>query len=121
MGLDFRLLAHHTRLPLTSTAEAAMGAPPNPSGRDLETTVSLLNLIRQGDESASDRLLKRHLPVLTRWARGRLPRSARDLADTNDLVQDTLVRAMKHLDTFEVRHEGAFLAYLRRILINLIH
>jgi DNA-directed RNA polymerase specialized sigma24 family protein len=46
--------------------------------------------------------------------------SARDLRDTDDLVQDTLLRAFKRLETFENRGEGAFLAYLRQSLLNAI-
>ena len=83
-----------------------------------ESTAVLLQKIREGDESARERLLQRYLPVLRRWAHGRLPARARGFADTDDLVQITLVRVLKQLERFEPRHEGAFLAYLRRILIN---
>lgn len=83
-----------------------------------ESTAVLLQRIREGDDSARDRLLERYLPVLRRWAHGRLPAKARGFADTDDLVQITLVRVLKQLERFEPRHEGAFLAYLRRILIN---
>lgn len=86
---------------------------PNP-----ESTAVLLQRIREGDSAARDRLLERYLPVLRRWAHGRLPAKARGFADTDDLVQITLVRVLKQLERFEPRHEGAFLAYLRRILIN---
>ncbi len=87
--------------------------PPNP-----ESTAMLLQRIRAGDEAARERLLARYLPVLRRWAHGRLPARARGFADTDDLVQITLVRVLRQLERFEPRHEGAFLAYLRRILIN---
>jgi RNA polymerase sigma-70 factor (ECF subfamily) len=60
------------------------------------------------------------LPILNRLAHGRLPRSARSLVDTNDIVLITLERALDHVATFESRHEGAFLAYLRRALLNRI-
>jgi RNA polymerase sigma-70 factor (ECF subfamily) len=40
------------------------------------------------------------------------------MVDTDDLVQNTLQRALNHLDGFELRHEGAFLAYLRRAVIH---
>jgi RNA polymerase sigma factor (sigma-70 family) len=89
-----------------------------PTGPDLETTVSLLTLVRQGDASARERLFRRYLPIITRWARGRLPAYARGLAETDDLVQMTLVGAMARLNDFEVRREGSFLAYLRRALLN---
>src|SRR5262245_2234341 len=46
--------------------------------------------------------------------------SARDLAETDDLVQVTLVRSLSHLHEFDDRGEGAFFAYLRRALLNAI-
>jgi RNA polymerase sigma-70 factor (ECF subfamily) len=55
-----------------------------------------------------------------RWARGRLPVWARDLSDTDDLVQVTLMKALDKVSGFEPRREGAFLAFLRTILKNQI-
>ena len=86
----------------------------------LESTASLLQKIRSGNDAARNSLLARYLPALQRWARGRLPGHVRDLNDTDDLVQVTLIRALDHLQEFEPRREGAFLAYLRRILVNQI-
>lgn len=85
-----------------------------------ESTASLLIRVRAGDVSARERLTARHLVLLSRWAHGRVPHAARDLVDTDDLVQSTLIRALNNLDTFEARGEGAFLAYLRQILLNQI-
>ena len=94
--------------------------PPSPPAApgDLETTVALLARYRAGDERARDRLMARYLPLLRRWAHGRLPSSARQLSDTDDLVQISLVRALSRMGTFEPAHEGAFLVYLRRIFLN---
>ena len=86
----------------------------------LEATAALLAQSRDGDEDARDQLFRRFLPILHRWAHGRLPRYARDFAETADLVQVTLLRALNNLDTFESRGEGAFLAYLRHILLNTV-
>ena len=86
----------------------------------MESTATLLALIRDGDERAKDRLFRRYLPILERWASGRLPAGARDLVDTNDIVQVSLVRALNKVGEFVPRHEGAFLVYLRRILLNQI-
>ena len=87
---------------------------------ELESTAVLLERLRGGDSAARERLVARYLPVLRRWAHGRLPPHARGLADTDDLVQVTLMRALDHLDGFEPRREGAFLAYLRRALLNVL-
>ena len=86
----------------------------------LETTAILLEKVRGGDDSARERLVARCLPILKRWAHGRLPTFARDLAETDDLVQVTLLRALDHVSEFEPRREGAFMAYLRQILLNQI-
>src|SRR5688572_25837589 len=46
---------------------------------DPESTFQLIERVRQGDTSALERLFDRHLEPLQRFARGRLPRWARDL------------------------------------------
>ncbi|NOT35136.1 MAG: sigma-70 family RNA polymerase sigma factor [Candidatus Eisenbacteria bacterium] len=86
----------------------------------LESTAVLLERTRGGDREAHERLFARFIPILTRWAHQRLPRGARDLSDTPDIVQVTLMRAFARLDAFEPRGEGAFLGYLRQILMNAV-
>lgn len=83
-----------------------------------ESTAALLAQIRRGDVSARERLFARYLPLLRRWAHGRLPGHARDLNDTQDLVQSTLLACLAKLDRFEDDREGALLAYLRTALLN---
>lgn len=84
------------------------------------TSLTLLARARAGDHAALSDLLARYLPRLERWARGRLPAWARDLSDTQDLVQETLIRAFKGMDRFEPRGEGALGAYLRQAVLNRI-
>jgi RNA polymerase sigma-70 factor (ECF subfamily) len=83
-----------------------------------EPTIELLERVRQGDNQALGTLLERHLPRLRRWASGRLPRNARDGFDTEDLVQETVIRTLRTIQGFEYRHEGALQAYLRQALAN---
>src|SRR5262245_24884496 len=85
-----------------------------------EATAILIAKARAGDTPAGQRLFARLLPVLRRWARHRFPARLRDARDTEDLVQDVLLRAFRRIDSFENRGEGAFLAYLRQILLNAI-
>lgn len=96
----------------------APGSPPSTGVAD-ETT-DLLTRARSGDRAALDELFARHLPGLRRWASGRLPRWSRDIGDTVDLVQDTMLETFKRIETFEPRGAGAFGAYLRQALINRI-
>jgi RNA polymerase sigma-70 factor (ECF subfamily) len=92
--------------------------PGSPPGESVESTAELLGRVRGGDTAARERLVAQYLPVLKRWAHGRLPASARGMVETDDLVHVTLIRALDHVTEFEPRREGAFLAYLRRILLN---
>lgn len=91
---------------------------PESSRPALDSTVTLLDRYRGGDTGARDQLVARYLPVLRRWARGRLPSAARDMQDTEDLVQNTFLSSLAQLGHFRPEHEGAFLAYLRRALMN---
>lgn len=47
-----------------------------------------------------------------------MPRWARTFVDTTDLVQETLIRTFRRLDTFEARREKALQAYLRTAVMN---
>lgn len=85
-----------------------------------ETTIELLELARDGDALALDRLLERCVPALRRWAHGRLPQTARGMNDTADIVQDTIIAAMRRFEVFECRHQGALQAYLRQAVMNRI-
>jgi RNA polymerase sigma-70 factor (ECF subfamily) len=58
------------------------------------------------------------VPILKRWASGRLPRWARDISDTSDLIQETIINTIKQLNRFECRGDGALQAYLRQAVIN---
>ena len=95
-----------------------MGAQHSGDTVTAESTVALIRRIRAGDADARERLLRRFLPLLQRWAHGRLPRHVRDMQETDDLVQVTLVKALGQLDHFESSGPGAFLAYLRQALLN---
>ena len=85
-----------------------------------ESTATLLERSRAGDPDAVECLLARHLAPLQRWARGRLPGWARSMADTDDLVQDTMLETFKRLGTFEPRQAGALQSYLRQAILNRI-
>ena len=85
---------------------------------DAESTFDLLDRANAGDRAALDLLFARYLKPLQRWASGRLPAWARAAADTNDIVQDTLLNAFRKIGSFEPTREGAFQAYLRQAVMN---
>ena len=90
----------------------------SPGPDRLDSTFALLERARGGDADALDRLFARHLQPLQRWISGRLPRWARDMADTDDLVQDNLLQTFKRIEGFEPRRVGALQAYLRQAVLN---
>lgn len=83
-----------------------------------DATQTLVRRAASGDAEAADRLFERYAPALHRWARGRLPRWARDIADTEDLVQDAMLQTFRNLKGFDYRGDGALHAYLRHAVMN---
>lgn len=100
---------------MVNHADSSSAPRPAVSG---ESTISLLERMKAGDATAVDALFARYVAPLTRWAQGRLPRYARSAADTQDLVQETLLQTFKRIGTFESQHEGALQAYLRQAVMN---
>jgi RNA polymerase sigma-70 factor (ECF subfamily) len=94
--------------------------PPDTDKDRLTSTVELIHKIRTGDREAFEQLASRFLGPLKRWATGRLPRRARSMIDTDDLVQDSLLRTVEKLDVLEPRRAGGFQSYLRQAVINRI-
>ena len=82
----------------TSPESIQMGFPPSlgdvQDGQqtlDPESSISLVLRARRGDEAALNELFERYSKRLRVWAHGRLPPWARGPADTQDVVQDTLL------------------------------
>lgn len=84
----------------------------------MRSSRALLRRARAGDSQALSKLFGGVLPVLRRWAHGRVPRWARNAVDTDDLVQETVLRTMRRLQSFEPEGDDALLHYLRRSLLN---
>ena len=110
MGVTFPVSSQETPQPTNLT----------PLQTEAEATLQLLQRARGGDRDAVDTLIARYLPRLRRWARGRLPIWARDVADTDDIVQEAVLRTFARIDEFEPQREGALQAYLRQAILNRI-
>jgi RNA polymerase sigma-70 factor (ECF subfamily) len=85
-----------------------------------DATLDLVQRARSGDQAALATLFARYETRLRRWAHGRLPGGARGANDTQDLVQETMVRVFQRLGDFEPRHAGAFRDYVWTTLWNRI-
>ncbi len=87
---------------------------------DPESSFELIQRAQTGDAAALEDLLARYRPRLQRWASGRLPAYARDMTDTDDLVQEAMIGTFRNLQAFEHRAEWALQAYLRTAVNNRI-
>jgi RNA polymerase sigma-70 factor (ECF subfamily) len=94
------------------------GQPDSRPPDELSSTIDLLERYKRGDDEAIARLVERSIPPLRRWSRGRLPQFARTWAETQDLVQNAVLKALPRLKTFEATHPGALQAYLRHAVDN---
>jgi RNA polymerase sigma factor (sigma-70 family) len=93
---------------------------PRVASPDPETSAQLLERLQSGDQDALEHLIGRYLIPLRRWAHGRLPLWARAMSDTQDVVQDAIIRVLGHLTTFQPERPGALHAYLRKAVLNRI-
>ena len=90
-----------------------------PGTRESERyTFGLLERLRSGDHAAASELLTAQGERLRRAIRARLPRDSRFLVDEEEILQETLCRALQNLSRFEWRGKGAFLAWLVGIAVN---
>ena len=74
-----------------------------------EATFELVQKVRAGDAVAADVLFTRYEARLRRWAHGRLPAQSRGALETQDLVQETLIKVFQRLPAFHrLRSQLAF-------------
>jgi RNA polymerase sigma-70 factor (ECF subfamily) len=83
-----------------------------------ENSIVLLHRYQAGDASARDALYRRYWTRLRRWAGGRLPLRARGVLDTDDVVQNAMMKTLGHLSSFEPHHSGALHRYFRQAVLN---
>jgi RNA polymerase sigma-70 factor, ECF subfamily len=76
----------------------------------------LVALARQGDASARDQLLTKYRSYLRLLAWQRLPKFVSKRTDGSDVVQQTLVDAVRGLPDFRGDTEGEFTAWMLRLL-----
>ena len=95
----------------------------SPGSKDVGTdthdsTLLILERVRRGDRDAAVILLERALPAVRQWARGRLPPMARGEANTEDVVQDAVLRTLPRISRFRHDTVGSLQAFLRTVVIN---
>jgi RNA polymerase sigma-70 factor, ECF subfamily len=87
---------------------------------DLETTVRLVEEAQGGNRKSEERLFALYAPRIRRIAALRIGCSLRDFSRFDDIVQETLLKAFRNLDRFEIRSPGSFRNWISRIVENAI-
>lgn len=90
----------------------------DPNVTNLQDTADLVLQVQSGDSQAYNTLLKRYYPHLLHLLHQKLTPAVRSTMDTQDLVQEVLIRTFPNLERFQYQGIGSFWAYLRKIAIN---
>lgn len=77
---------------------------------------ALIQAARSGDLHSLDRLLHIYHSITLRVVELRLGRRIRDVAASEDVVQEALIEVFLRLDHFEMRSEGDFRNWLARLV-----
>lgn len=86
--------------------------------RNLRNTLTLVTRAKSGDNEALNLLLGHYLDRILRMVRMRIGSKMRARLDSMDVVQEVMSRAIKGFENFEVKHEAAFLHWIRKLVQN---
>ncbi len=81
-------------------------------------TTMLLRDAHGGSDSALDELFERYLPRIRRIVAARLGRPLAELVDDDDIVQETLLDALRQIRSAEAATIGRFQSWLARCVEN---
>jgi len=82
---------------------------------DFEQTIALVGRAQGGDGAALDELFARYYERVRRIVGLRLGAALRGRVDSNDVLQEVFLEALKGFDRFEMRNRGAFINWLARM------
>src|SRR5690606_4197390 len=84
------------------------------SDEDFRDTTFLVYAAKAGDRLALDDLFRRYLPIVRQIVAVRMGMRLRQLTESDDLVQDALLRVFHGIERFDQRSEGGFRHWLAR-------
>ena len=83
-----------------------------------QKTQELVALAQEGDQSALNRLYRVYAERVRWMVRFRMSKELRSKLESMDIVQDTLIHALRGLDDFTYKNEGDFVRWLSKIAEN---
>ena len=89
--------------------------PMTDSDPDLTKTYILVRRAKEGQKEALGRLFDRYYERVRKIVHLRLGDKLRGLMDSDDILQDTFINAIKSFDRFEMRNEASVINWLSRI------
>ena len=84
------------------------------------SSFGLLERIKEGDRAAFELLFEKYRRRLAILIYYKLDSQLRRTADVDDILQETLLRAFRSIDTFQYRTPGSFLSWLFRIAARVL-
>lgn len=87
---------------------------------NLRDTVELIDQAKAGSPEALNALFSRYASRALSIVRLRLGTKLRSRLESQDIVQESFLRAYRDFDNFEYRQEGAFIHWLSRLIENTI-
>jgi len=90
------------------------------SAQSAAESLDLVRRAKEGDLDAFDRLFARYYDRVRRIVRLRLGRHLQPAVETEDILQETFVAAVRAFDHFEVREEARLIDWLGKIAENRI-
>lgn len=81
-------------------------------------TLDLVRAAQGGDQASFDELVERYGPRVLAIVRARLGRGLREVVESQDIVQETMLEVFKGIGGFEAREGAPFLAWVSRIATN---
>jgi len=100
--------------------DQALEEPESDEGPDLTASVFLLRRVQQGDRSALNELFERYKPRLRRIIRVRLGSQLQRHLDTDDLMQEVYMIAMRKVGELELRSHASIVQWFSKVTLNLI-
>lgn len=85
---------------------------------NFEQTRRLIEEAKAGKRAAYEELFQTYRDGLSRQLGGKIPDPIRDRVEASDVVQDALIDAVSHFDSFRYQGPGSFRRWLSRILQN---
>ena len=86
----------------------------------LKETLTLIKEAKEGDNNALNEVCTRYMDRVHKLVRFRLGEKLRRKAESMDIVQDVMLKAVKDIDKFDTDSESRFINWLARLVENTI-